>query len=73
MSPKAYAGIVRFQKVLAGYNGQSMTDLAHEAGYFDQSHFIRHFKKISNTTPRKFFSGECIYTAKITNLYNFLR
>ena len=72
MSPKAYAGIVRFQRVLALYQPEkSLTQLAHESGYYDQSHFIRHFKKITNQTPKNFFRNECIYTCKITNLYNF--
>ena len=72
MAPKAYAGIVRFQKVIAAYQpGIRLTDLAFEAGYYDQSHFIRHFKKITNQTPKEFFQNECLYTAKVTNLYNF--
>ena len=59
MTPKEYAGIARFQKVLAAYNPkQSLTELSQAAGYYDQSHFIRHFKSITNTTPKEFFKNE---------------
>lgn len=33
----------------------SMTSLAHEFGYFDQSHFIYDFKRISGVTPAQLF------------------
>lgn len=55
MMPKEYARIVRFQKSLwIMQNGESNdTALAVEAGYSDQSHFIRDFKVFSGHTPQK--------------------
>lgn len=35
-------------------NGKLPTDVAHRLGYFDQSHFIKYFKKMWATTPKKF-------------------
>ncbi len=71
MTPKAYSGIVRFQRILADYRpGQKLTTLAHATGYHDQSHFIRHFRSIAGTTPTDFFSTQCLHTCKISNLYN---
>jgi AraC-like DNA-binding protein len=32
----------------------SLTQLAHYSGFYDQSHFIRHFKKINGITPSRF-------------------
>ncbi len=34
--------------------GKLSTDVAHELGFFDQSHFIKYFKKMWATTPKKF-------------------
>lgn len=34
--------------------GKLSTDVAYELGFFDQSHFIRYFKKMWATTPRNF-------------------
>ncbi len=72
MPPKAYANIARFQHAIAIYTpGQSLTELATFAGYYDQSHFIRQFKRFTNKTPRDFFASEAIEIARISNLYNF--
>lgn len=35
-------------------NGKLSTDVAYELGFFDQSHFIKYFKKMWATTPKKF-------------------
>jgi AraC-like DNA-binding protein len=34
--------------------GKLSTDVAHELGFFDQSHFIKYFKKMWATTPKNF-------------------
>jgi AraC-like DNA-binding protein len=50
--PKRYASIVRVQHVLrlAG-SGGNLTQIAMEAGYFDQAHFIRDFRAIAGSAP----------------------
>jgi len=35
---------------------RSCTEVAYDAGFFDQSHFIRHFKKIVGVTPKKYMN-----------------
>jgi AraC-like DNA-binding protein len=35
-------------------NGKLSTDVAYELGFFDQSHFIKYFKKMWATTPKNF-------------------
>lgn len=35
-------------------NGKLSTDVAHQLGFFDQSHFIKYFKKMWATTPKNF-------------------
>jgi len=37
-------------------NRHSSTDVAYQLGFFDQSHFIRHFKQIIGLTPRQYSS-----------------
>jgi AraC-like DNA-binding protein len=56
LTPKLYTKINRFQNslVLIGKNNLSLTDVAYECGYFDQSHFIREFKSFTGSTPSGF-------------------
>ena len=53
LTPKLYSQINRFQKslqlVTAG--DDSLTSIAYECGYADQSHFIKEFKIFTGTTP----------------------
>jgi AraC-like DNA-binding protein len=58
ISPKKFQSIVRFQNcILSKQNNkqQSMTELAHESCYYDQSHMNKEFKKFSGLTPKEFF------------------
>jgi YesN/AraC family two-component response regulator len=41
------------QKLLANTT-QSCTDIAYEVGFNDQSYFIKHFKRLTGTTPMRF-------------------
>jgi AraC-like DNA-binding protein len=57
MTPKAYGRVRRFQRVLRQIDGQSEMDwvrIALEAGYYDQSHFNRDFKRFSGITPGQY-------------------
>jgi AraC-like DNA-binding protein len=36
-------------------NESNMTRLGLEAGYFDQSHFIKDFKSFTGVTPEQYF------------------
>lgn len=58
-SAKKYAEIVRFNRVLWSlFAGKKpvLTDLALEQHYYDQSHFINSFRKITQLTPSEFLS-----------------
>ena len=53
LTPKLYSKINRFQnslQLISKKNG-SLTDIAYECGYFDQSHFIREFKSFTGSVP----------------------
>jgi hypothetical protein len=57
-TPKAFGKIVRFQKMLqpepfSGYPGGKKHYL--DAGYYDQAHFIKEFKRLYGLTPGKAF------------------
>ena len=56
LSPKLYYKINRFQRSLVLTNGvnQSLTSIAYQSGYFDQSHFIRDFKFFTGIAPSSF-------------------
>ena len=58
-SPKMYSRITRFQHVMGNYGKLqcSLTALAYDCGYYDQSHFIQDFKQFSGYTPAQYFNG----------------
>jgi AraC-like DNA-binding protein len=53
VTPKLFGKINRFQHSLSLINqkNNSLTNIAYESGYFDQSHFIREFKSFTGVTP----------------------
>ncbi|MFB6454784.1 helix-turn-helix domain-containing protein [Chitinophaga sp. Hz27] len=49
--------VARFEKaqqLIAALPSQRLTDIAHLAGYFDQSHFIADFKRFTGVSPKHF-------------------
>lgn len=64
LTPKLYSKISRFQDSLrlVTKKNASLTSIAYECGYFDQSHFIKDFKAFTGYTP----SGYCIENSPIT-------
>ncbi|HET9432005.1 MAG TPA: AraC family transcriptional regulator [Chitinophagaceae bacterium] len=60
LSPKSLNRINRFQlslKLIA-QNEESLTSIAYECGYFDQSHFIRDFKSFTGVTPSDYLENK---------------
>lgn len=58
ISPKHFSSILRLTTVIKNYRpGQELTALSHEAGFFDQSHFIKHFKLFTGDNPHRFFKN----------------
>ena len=58
-SPKMYSRIIRFQAALKEYGSpKSLTDIAYDCGYYDQSHFINDFREFTGYNPKIYFSGQ---------------
>lgn len=59
LSPKSFDKIHRFKTSLKliGDNKLPLTSIAYDAGYFDQSHFIRDFKSFTGLTPSAYLSN----------------
>lgn len=58
-SPKKFAAIIRMQHVLKSYRpDRLLTELGYEAGFYDQSHFIKEFSHYTGDTPEQFFQGK---------------
>ena len=52
LPPKRLARLLRFERAVALANATaSLTETALAAGYADQSHFIREFRRFSGATP----------------------
>lgn len=67
LPPKLYARTVRFNGLLAAREAapwRRWTDLAHEAGYFDQAHFIRECRALAGDSPDRFFREVCAGAAR---------
>lgn len=56
LSPHLFSKIARFQKSLHMVVEKDipLTTIAHECGYFDQSHFIKDFKFFTGSVPSRF-------------------
>jgi AraC-like DNA-binding protein len=58
-TPKQYASIVRLRSLIRNYPSYaSLTEASYEAGYFDQSHFIKDFRLFTGQTPKDFFKTD---------------
>lgn len=60
-NPKEFIRTIRFQKALhlletSGDQPVSLTALAYECGYYDQSHLIKDFKDLSGYTPGEYLA-----------------
>lgn len=54
-SPKLFTRISRFQNALQQFRSEvPLTQIAYDAGYYDQSHFIKDFKEFSGKHPKTF-------------------
>ena len=57
-SPKMYLRLTRLQNALKQYGcDKSLTRIAYECGYYDQSHFIHDVKAFTGYHPGFYFSG----------------
>jgi len=57
LPPKVYARTIRFDHALRAHRSgpsRSWTDIVHEAGYFDQAHFIRECRELVGVSPGRF-------------------
>jgi AraC-like DNA-binding protein len=55
LPPHQYLNILRIEKAKQLLiKGMASTEVAYSVGYFDQSHFIKHFKKIVGVTPKAY-------------------
>lgn len=54
-SPKQYCSLLRLRFALKIFRpGRTLTDIALDAGYYDQSHFIREFRAVTGESPLRF-------------------
>lgn len=60
-SVQDYASLIQFRRSVEAYQKAaekpSFTGLALDLNYYDQSDFVHHFKRITNTNPKKFFQS----------------
>jgi AraC-like DNA-binding protein len=55
VSPKTFARVMRFRRVLGSLSGEAdWADVAAAHGYYDQSHLIADFRELAGATPGAF-------------------
>jgi len=56
-----YLQVMQFRRAITTYQSAKeplhLSTVAHMNDYYDQSDFIKHFKKITGFNPKKFFNG----------------
>jgi AraC-like DNA-binding protein len=73
VSPKRFARLARFQKILAERrNGRSWAQVAYACGLTDQAHLVSEFQDIVGEAPRDFFTREVCIGAKGMNETNLI-
>jgi AraC-like DNA-binding protein len=60
LSPKTYSNVIRFQSAFDELTAQnsSLTEVAYQCGYYDQSHFTNDFTKFSGFNPKNFTTND---------------
>jgi AraC-like DNA-binding protein len=82
LSPKEMSKIIRLNSAFSSLEKEpdmSLTSLAYQAGYYDQSHFTRDFKGIAGVSPTKLLShnsnelfvthGQCFVKNNVTHTH----
>jgi AraC-like DNA-binding protein len=55
LSPKQFSNIIRMKSIVSnGFTKETLTEVAFNAGYFDQPHFNKDFKLFTGKTPTDF-------------------
>lgn len=60
LTPKAFQRMMRFQEILPRVIGRqdiSWASVSQQCGYYDQSHFIREFRRFSGYSPSEYLRG----------------
>jgi AraC-like DNA-binding protein len=60
LSPKQFLRTIRFRQLLKALQQRpapTLTQLAHDAGYYDQPHLNREFRQLAGITPREYLSA----------------
>lgn len=59
-TPSQFKKVVRFRYAMKRHRdtilGQNLSEISHDADYFDQSHMIKDFKTLTKHSPKSFFS-----------------
>ncbi len=69
ITPKKFSKIIQFEntiQLLKNFEGK-YSEIALEAGYFDQAHFINSFKQTTGVSPDKFLLENPQYITSLTN------
>lgn len=64
LTPKSYQRLLNINEailLLSKLEHSNYTHIAHDCGFYDQSHFIKNFKLITGITPKNYLSAKQVY------------
>lgn len=73
ISIKPFSQVIRVSKILEEMHNTSSSDwfdIYVKYGYYDQSHFIKDFKKVINQTPLQYFKNDTTISAMMSGIKN---
>lgn len=68
ISPKQLGKVIRLQaalKMMLDDQTETLTHVAYESGYYDQSHFIKDFKDFTGTNPKDLLGEESMQLSRV--------
>lgn len=68
ISPKQLSKVIRLQtalKLLLNQQSDSLTAIAYESEYYDQSHFTKDFKEFTGSTPKAFLEDNSLVLSSL--------
>jgi AraC-like DNA-binding protein len=61
LTPKRYLRVLRMQRVLRRVGLAPWADIALDAGFSDQAHFVREFRGITGVTPTEYLRRRTVH------------
>jgi len=63
LNPKEFTNIIRFDRIFRNMKTEDFVENEFYDSYYDQSHFVKHFKSVTGITPKKYLKSTNVAAA----------